>query len=398
MDWPEEKTGRMWREARTVSPRGYLNAAACNVPSDATVRAVIAHLGEERRLGGFRAADNAALTIDAGRRELAAYVDAEASDVGFVESGTTAMATLLGGLRLPAGARIGVVRSEFGSTRMLLDRLAAERGWRLVELPADQDSRIMLDALELTLARGLDLVVLSHIASQRGVVQPARQVGELCRRAAVPLVLDICQALGHVDVSGIGAAAYVGTSRKWLCGPRGVGFVIVPGLLEGTGWAAFPPTIQGYNWGACEAVPLAGAARFESAEAAVASRVGLSVAVREHRALGPEQVYARLAGLGAATRRALHGVGGWQAVEPLDEPSAIVTLRPPRAADAAQAAEAVADLVRRAAAADLHVGAIPVSRAPADMPTPCLRVSPPLGAWELDIDGLAAVLGRVVAP
>ena len=394
MDWPEEKTGHRWREARSVSPRGYLNAAACNIPSDATLRAVVDHLGEERRLGGFRAADNAALTIDTGRRELAGYVGAEASDVGFVESGTAAMAALLGGLSLPAGARIGVVRSEFGSTRMLVDRLAAERGWQVVQLLVDQDSRILLDALEPALARGLDLVVLSHIASQRGVVQPAREVGELCRRAAVPLLVDVCQSLGHVDVSGIGATAYVGTSRKWLCGPRGVGFVIVPGLPEGAGWAAFPPTIQGYNWGAGEPVPLAGAARFESAEAAVASRVGLSVAVREHLALEPDRVYARLAGLGAATRRALHGIGGWQAVEPLDEPSAIVTLRPPRTADAADASEAVAAVVRRAAAADLHVGAIPVSRAPADMPMPCLRVSPPLGARELEIDGLVAVLDR----
>ncbi|MFI0447097.1 aminotransferase class V-fold PLP-dependent enzyme [Actinomadura sp. 6N118] len=181
-----------------------------------------------------------------GRAALAAYVGAAAR---FVGSGTAGMATVLGGWRLREGARVGVVRSEFGSNRLMMQRLATQRGWSLVELPVDDDSRILLDGLTAALSSGLDLVVFPHIASHRGVVQPAPAAGRLCRDAGVPLVLDVCQSLGHVEVAGVTADAYVGTSRKWLAGPRGSGFVIVPGLAEGAGPDAFPPTFQTHGWG-----------------------------------------------------------------------------------------------------------------------------------------------------
>ena len=75
------------------------------------------------------------------------------------------------------------------------------------------------------------------------------------------------------------------------------------------------------------------AAWYESADAHVAGRVGLTVAVGEHLAAGPDRVRARLAALGRATRERLDGRGGWSVVEPLDEPTAITTLRPPDGTD-----------------------------------------------------------------
>jgi hercynylcysteine S-oxide lyase len=74
---------------------------------------------------------------------------------------------------------------------------------------------------------------------------------------------------------------------------------------------------------------VAGAGRYEQDEANYAARVGLATAAQEHQALGPPYVYARLAGIGRAARGLLNGVAGWQVAEPVDEPTAIVTLRPP---------------------------------------------------------------------
>ena len=41
----------------------------------------------------------------------------------------------------------------------------------------------------------------------------------------------------------------------------------------------------------------------------------------------------RLAALGRATRELLDGVGGWRVIEPVDEPTATTTLRPPDGVD-----------------------------------------------------------------
>ncbi|MFF0866114.1 ergothioneine biosynthesis PLP-dependent enzyme EgtE [Nonomuraea sp. NPDC003560] len=370
-----------WRAARSAAPPGHLDAAGCNVPSDRTLAATVEHLRRERELGGYAAVPG----LTAPRAALAALTGADAADVAFLESGTAAMAALLGGWRLPPGARVGFTRSEYGSTLMLLRRLAAERGWTLAELPADDDARLDLDALSAALRRGLDLVTLPHLPSHRGTAQPVGEIGRLCREAGVPLVLDVCQSLGHLDVTGARATAYVGTSRKWLAGPRGVGFLIVPGLTEDMDAAA--PALGGHVWleDPARSGPLPGAARYESAESAVAARIGLGVAVLEHHALGPDAVRAHLAELGAAARRTLDGRGGWRAVEPYDEPTAIVTLRPPGGADPTRTAAA-------AAGAGLLVGVAPVARAPLDLREPVLRVSPPPGTRQETLDALARVL------
>ncbi|WP_346112383.1 aminotransferase class V-fold PLP-dependent enzyme, partial [Nonomuraea maheshkhaliensis] len=391
--------GAAWRAARSVTAAGLLDAAGCNVPSDRVLDAVTAHLRRERELGGYRAAPD----LTAARTALAALAGAEPGDVAFLESGTEAMAALLGGWRLGPGSRVGCTRAEYGSTFMLLRRLAVRRGWRLIELPVDGDGRLDPDGLRARLRSGLDLVVLSHVGSHHGVVQPAEAAGSLCRAAGVPFVLDVCQSLGHVEVRGAGASAYVGTSRKWLAGPRGVGFLIVPGLTDtmdtpaptlaghlwndpgspwGEPWAGSPAAWSGpgelgdgrleqrgapgvlgdgrvepqgepgdgpgepwddapESWGgpAMGDVPrpVPGAARYETSEAAVSARAGLGVAVREHHELGPPAVHSHLAELGRTARVLLDGAGGWRVAEPLDEPSALVTLSPPPGDTAAHA-------------------------------------------------------------
>jgi pyridoxal 5-phosphate dependent beta-lyase len=399
--------GETWRSARSAAPPGHLDAAGCNVPSDTALDAVIGHLRLERERGGYVAAPG----LHGPRTTLAALVGAGPGDVAFLESGTAAMAALLGGWRLPPGARVGFTRSEYGSTLMLLQRLAETRGWKLVELPSDGDSRLDLDALASRLAAGLDLVTLPHVASHRGVVQPVRAIGELCRDAGVPLVLDVCQSLGQVDTGGAGATAYVGTSRKWLAGPRGVGFLIVPGLTAdpAADLAADPepypglepepdlkpdlradmdaaaPALGGHVWAGERPSPRDGAIRYESSEAGIAARVGLGVAVQEHVELGPSALHGHLASLGGAARHLLDGRGGWRVVEPLDEPSAIVTLRPPPGVT-------VEETAARAAAEALLVGRVPVARAPLDLREPVLRVSPPPGTPPETLARLARVL------
>ena len=198
-------------------------------------------------------------------------------------------------------------------------------------------------------------------------MQPVAEVAAVCRAAGVPVVVDAAQAFGHLDTSlATDADVVYGTSRKWLAGPRGVGFVAVRGDLA--------RRITG----------------LEQAEAHVAGRTGLALALEEHVGLGPAGVHAGLAATGARTRHLLSAAlrGRWDVLEDLDEPSAIVTLRPREPLDLAALR---AQLIAEDGIVTTYLG---TERAPGEMTAPALRVSGHLDTTDEDVDVLARALAR----
>ena len=347
-----------WVRHRVPTALVHLDAAAAGRPSTAVLAAEVAHLQAEAEQGAYVAQAGAADVIDAGRSALAALVGLTGEDLCFLDGAGTAFATVLEAWPLPRGARIGYCAGEYGANARLLRRLAPQRGWELVLLPVDAHGRV------LDVPTGLDLVTFPQVASQRGAVQPVAQV----LATGVPLLLDVAQSLGQVPVPA-GCAGYVGTSRKWLCGPRGVGFVVVPPQVQAT--LAEPPTLAPAHG--------EGMLRWESQEAHVAGRVGLAVAAREW---SPQVGEAGVA-LAPYARQVLAGVPGWQVREDVDEPSGMTTLSggDPVAARAALLARG------------LLVSAVPASRAD-DLTGPVLRVSTAAWVEPGHLDALAAGLAR----
>ena len=366
-----EDLGAAWRSARPRPAGRHLDSAACSRQSNRVLEAVAHHARHEAELGGYVAEATAEDLLQQGRSVIGGLVGMAAADVVFVESAQAALATLLAGWRLPAGARVACLPGEYApnAAQLRAAGLSAEH------LPVDDLGRADLDGVARLLAGDPPRVVhLTHVASHRGVVQPAAEVAALCREAGVPLVLDAAQSLGHVDTD-LGADVVYSTSRKWLAGPRGVGLLCV----RPANTAELTPLLTPPG----DVPPLRA---FESGEAHVAGRVGLVLAVGEHLAVGPVRVHERLAALGRAAREVLEGAAGWRVVEPLDEPTATTTLRPPDGVDV------VTTRARLLTEHGIVTTAIGPQRAPDEMTGPVLRVSPHLDATVDDLEALAAAL------
>jgi pyridoxal 5-phosphate dependent beta-lyase len=345
-----------WVDARTPTRIVHLDVAGAGRPSREVLDAEIAHLHREASLGGYVAQELAAEQIDAGRAALAATVGLEGTDVCFLDGAGTAFGTLLAAWPLPAGARVGTVPSEYGANARVLRRLAHERGWQLVPLPVDDLGRIT------DVPEGLDLVTFPQVASQRGIAQPVEDVFA----TGTPLLLDVAQSLGQSPVP-VGCAAYVGTSRKWLCGPRGVGFAMVDPHVQAA--LEEPATLA--------LAHSTGMRRWEAQEAHVAGRVGLAVAAQQWSADLLPVVHRRA----RQARQALDGVAGWRVREPVDEPTGIVTM---------VGGDPVA--TRAGLLEDGFVtSAVPTSRS-ADLDAPVLRVSTAAWVTGQDVEALAQAL------
>jgi len=374
---PHDDLGDRWRAARPAAAGVHLDSASCSRQSTAVLDAVARHARYEAEIGGYVAQGAADGLLQQGRSVLAGLLGMAAADVAFTESATASVRTLLAAWRLPAGSRVAVLPGEYWHNVSAIEAV----GCVPVRLPADQLGRADVAGVERLLRTDPPaLVHLTLVASHRGVVQPGREVAALCRAAGVPLVLDVAQALGHVDCD-LGADAAYGTSRKWLAGPRGVGFLVLRPAVT----ARLTPVtaLDRYDDGGAG---VDHARWYESHEGHVAGRVGLTLAIGEHLAAGPDRVRERLAAVGRATRERLDGRGGWRVVEPFDEPTALTTLTAPDGVDVREVA------ARLRTDHGVLTTAPGQERAPGELTGPVLRVSPHLDATLDQLDALAAAL------
>jgi hercynylcysteine S-oxide lyase len=371
MTGPDSLTER-WRSARPKVAGLHLDSAACSRQSFAVIDAAAQHARHEAEVGGYVAAEAAAPVLDAGRAAIGALTGMNGADVVFTTGSNNALDVLLSSW---ADERtVACLPGEYGPNLAVM----AANGFQVSALPAEDNGRLLLeDAARQLAADPPALVHLTPLASHRGVAQPLAAFADVCRDLGLPLVVDAAQALGHLDCA-VGAAAIYSSSRKWMAGPRGVGFLAIrPDLAQ-----RLRPRLPPPEWG----LPLTVLQRLEGGEANVAARVGYSVALGEHLAAGHAQIRDRLAELGRLTRGALADVRGWRVVEPFDEPTAITTLAPVDDADPQQVR---AWLIAERAIVTTFAE---VQRAPFEMTSPVLRVSPHVDTTVADLEQFAEAL------
>ncbi|GAB11455.1 putative aminotransferase [Gordonia araii NBRC 100433] len=357
--------GSAWHDARIEPEITHLDSASAGRSSNAVIEAITGHLWEESRHGSYVAMDAAEQMLERGSRELAALIGHHSDELVYRDTARAALRAMLGVANLPVASTVWVAKNEFGPNLVEFER----RGFSVHTLPAASVyGHVDTDALENMLQfEQPDFIHVCHIGSASGIVQPVAEIVEIAHAADVPVVVDMAQAVGHVPTI-TGADIVYGTSRKWLTGPRGVGFVAIRAdsrlRVEITDMEA--GTTAGF----------------------IAGRLGLGAAVGELIGLGPQAVFDELAAIGRATRERLTGIGSWEVVEPVDEPSALVTLAPPpgfEAADVIAAANHLRD------AGLLVTPALP-ERTPLMLDNAVLRLSPHLDAKREDLDRLASEL------
>jgi pyridoxal 5-phosphate dependent beta-lyase len=361
-----------WRTARPRVAGLHLDSASCSRQSFAVIDAAARHARHEAEVGGYVAADAAKPALDAGRAAIGALTGMSGADIVFTTGSNNALDVLLSSW--PGERTLACLPGEYGPNLAVM----AANGFQVRVLPADGEGRLTVDdAAQQLAADAPALVHLTPLASHRGIAQPLAAFARVCRDLGLPLVVDAAQALGHLDCA-VGPSAIYTSSRKWMAGPRGVGaLAVAPDLAQ-----RLRPRLPPPEWG----LPLSVMQCLQQGEANVAARVGYSVALGEHMAAGPAHVRDRLAELGRLSRTILADVAGWRVVESLDEPTAITTLAPVDGADPRQVR---AWLIAERGILTTYVE---VQRAPFELSTPVLRVSPHVDTSAEDLDQFAEAL------
>lgn len=166
--------------------------------------------------------------IDQAREQVAALMDAQASQVVFTSGGTEANNLMLKGLCKDASVqRIAV--SEIEHMSMLQPAaVVADEGCAVDSIAVDQQGRITREALKQAIKKDTALVSVMAANNETGAVQDIEKLAEEARAQGVWFHTDASQIAGKMKFSFRQAGVHAMTlSAHKLYGPMGAGALIV---------------------------------------------------------------------------------------------------------------------------------------------------------------------------
>lgn len=292
----------------------HFNYAGSSLPAKPVLDVVVRHLIQEAAIGGYEAAAAANNQIEGAYSSIATMLNASPDEIAHVENATRGWDMGVYAIPFQDGDRVLTTSWEYASNLVALLHIQQRFKIRIEVVPNDASGQIDLDALESSLQQPTAAVFITHMPTNGGIVQPAEAIGKLIRQHQPNAwyVLDACQTAGQMplDVETIQCDILSATSRKYLRGPRGAGFVYVrksriaeavPPLLDLHAATLVSPT---------EFVIRPDARRFENWESYVAGRLGLGAAVDYALDLGLENIWERVQQQGDLLRTKLLEIDG----------------------------------------------------------------------------------------
>ncbi|PYK09747.1 MAG: cysteine desulfurase NifS [Verrucomicrobia bacterium] len=219
----------------------YLDYNATTPLCDEARGAMLPYL--ERHFGNpssvHAAGRDARAAVDEARDNLARLLHVKPHEIIFTNGGTESCNLAVLGLArcLPAGALAKAGRSSRGghiiSNRAehhavlnAAEHLEKHEGFEVTWLNVSRDGIIDLDQLAAALRPDTRLVSIMTANNETGVIQPMREVSQICRERGALLHSDMVQSFGKIetDLSLVDAASFA--AHKFY-GPKGAGFLFL---------------------------------------------------------------------------------------------------------------------------------------------------------------------------
>ena len=187
--------------------------------------------------------------LDESRNALAELINADPADVAFVQNATAGVNSVLRSLSFQPGDEILVTDHDYNACRNVGRYVAERTGAVVVEtkVPTPVESpRQVVDAVLARVSPRTRIAMLDHVTSPTAIVFPIEEIVRELDRRGVDTLVDGAHAPGMIplDMNRIGAAYYTGNCHKWLCAPKGAGFLHVrPDRQNG-----IQPPIVSHGW------------------------------------------------------------------------------------------------------------------------------------------------------
>ena len=207
----------------------YLDYNATTPLCDAAREAMLPYLG--RHFGNpssvHAAGREARAAIDNARDKLGALLRAKPGEIIFTGGATESCNLAVLGLARSSSSRGGHIisnKAEHHAVLHPLEHLEQHEGFEVTWLNVSESGMVDLDQLADSIRPDTRLVSIMTANNETGVIQPMREISQICRDRGVLLHSDMVQAFGKtdVDVSLVDVASFA--AHKFY-GPKGTGFL-----------------------------------------------------------------------------------------------------------------------------------------------------------------------------
>lgn len=167
-----------------------------------------------------RLADEATQAYEGARDAVKQFINAEFREEVIMTSGTTASINLVafsfGEAFVSEGDEVVVSAVEHHSNIVPWQLMCERKGAVLKVLPVADDGHLMVEKLSGLLTDRTKIVAISHISNVLGIINPVKDIINICHSKGVPVLVDGAQGIVHckVDVQDLDCDFYAFSGHK----------------------------------------------------------------------------------------------------------------------------------------------------------------------------------------
>jgi selenocysteine lyase/cysteine desulfurase len=329
-----EDTVARWRaETPGCAHRVHLNNAGAALMPSPVIAAMRDHITLESEIGGYEAADAQESAIAGAYEEIAALINSSARNIGIVANATAGFIQAMSSFDFARGDVIVTTKSDYTSHQIQFLALSQRLGVQVLHAEDLPEGGVDPESVRTLASRpNCRVVHVSWVPTHSGLVQNVQAVGAVCESLGVPYLVDACQAVGQIpiDVASLNCDYLAVTARKFLRGPRGIGFLFASDRALARGDHPLFVDMRGARWTSPSSYELADSAiRFEDWEFPYALVLGLAAATKYARAVGVDVAQLRAWSLAEDLRSRLSSIDGVRVLDRGSVRCAIVTAEIP---------------------------------------------------------------------
>jgi selenocysteine lyase/cysteine desulfurase len=324
-----EEISAFRNDTRGCSTVIHLNNAGASLMPDRVTDAIVDHINLEANIGGYEASALKRAAIHEFYVQAGKLLNCKSSNIAFTSSATDSYMRALSSIPFKTGDVVLTSNDDFISNQIQFLSCQKRFGIKIERIKNAPEGGVDLHDLESKLKMFHPrLLAITHIPTNSGLIQPVKQIGAIASQYDTYYILDACQSIGQMklDVQELKCDFLSVTSRKFLRGPRGSGFLYVSDRVLRDGLEPLFIDMRGAEWVEKDLYkPREDAMRFEDWEFAYALVLGTRYAIEYCLEIGEDRIWQRVKELSSYMRGQLSSIPKVRLLDRGREVGALVT-------------------------------------------------------------------------